>query len=355
MHRLTRSAAVGALGLLVLAAPSVAAAATPATVTKTAGAITAYAADGATAAFATSIDSATCKAPLVAVRQVSELGLGTRRVTVLKSYRGCDSASGPGLGVESTRWLAISARTAYWLDGVVGSNTYASVAAARAGIAARFSSAVVATLYATGVGPRTIGTRLGPLVAGGGAVAVTVTTTDFANSTGCNAFGNGTGGLATDCAPVVTANGVLAVSALPATSTLLASPKGALSTLLDVAGPRLLLRDAAGAVRVAAGATSIPLGSETVTAGALGTNLVVGLRRAPGGGRLTFWNGAGAHTGSCAFVTGGACRGSRSGDGSSSTRRAAGSTRSRSAPATAGPAGRVGSPPRTEEPSSTSH
>jgi hypothetical protein len=303
-----RRAAVGVVGLTAVLLPSVAlAVAVPVVVTKTAGPITAYAADGTRAAFAISVNSPSCKAPLVGVQQVSEVGLGTGRVTVLKSYQGCDTGSGPGIGVGTDRWLALSATTAYWLDGVTGaSNSYASIAAARPGIAARFSGAVVATLYATGAGPRTVGTRLGPLVAGGGTVAVDETTTDFASSTGCNAFGNGTGGLATDCDPVVTANAGLAVSALPSTSTLFESPKGTVGTLLDVLGPRILVRDAVGALRVVGpGAASTSLGATPATAGALGTDLVVGLRRRSGGGTLTFWNGAGTRTGSCSFLTGG--------------------------------------------------
>jgi hypothetical protein len=301
-----RALAAGAAGLSSLLLPSVASTAVlPVAVTKTAGPITAYTADGARAAFAVSVNSPSCKAPLIGVQQVSEVGLGTRRETVLKSYQGCDTGAGPGIGVGTDRWLALSATTAYWLDGVSGANTYASIATARPDIAARFSSAVVATLYATGVGPRTIGTRLGPLVAGGGAVAVNETTTDFASSTGCNAFGNGTGGLATDCAPVVTRNAGLAVTPLPTTSTLFESPKGTTGTILDVAGSRLLVRDGGGALRIVDATTSTSLGSTPASAGALGTDLAVGLRRRSGGGTLTFWNGAGTRTGSCSFLTGG--------------------------------------------------
>ena len=307
VNRPHHAAFAGALALSTLVAPSIGAAmAVPVAVTKTGGSITAYTADGTRAAFATSTNSASCPAPAVGVQQVSEVGLGTRTETLLKSYPGCDAGVGPGVGARTDRWLALSATTAYWLDGTAGAtNTYSSVAAARPGIAARFSSAAVATLYASGVGPRTIGTGLGPLVAGGGSVAVNQTTTDFVSSTGCNAFGNGTGGLATDCALVVTASGALSVSALPSTSTLFETPRGTTSTLLDVSGQRLLLRDASGALALVTGTVRTELRPGTASAGAIGSNLVVGLRRTARGGALTYWDDAGRRTGSCAFLTGG--------------------------------------------------
>lgn len=126
---LRRVATLAAAALVIAASPAGGA------VIKIAdGPITNLAADGTNVAFVTNVYSKSCTSPGGDRRQVVYVNARTRKSVLLTTETGCDTLSGPGFGVDTDRWLAITRNHVYWIDTTISpGHFYSDLAVATPG------------------------------------------------------------------------------------------------------------------------------------------------------------------------------------------------------------------------------